>query len=92
MQGNNVFEDKLYYYVERYEKYGILGMTRFENDEIEGTFIINLKDLSVEKVSDKIYNGLYIFDDTGIYACDDKCNIVKLDFDGKMVGTLLRAR
>ena len=85
----NIFEDKLYYSIQRYEKYGEIGMTRYEDDEVEGTYIINLTDLSAEKISDMIFDGLYIFDDSGIYACDEHCNVYKLDFDGNVIDTLI---
>lgn len=84
LQGNNV-----YLSVKRYEEHGDFGMLRYENDTLEGTYRISLIDYSVEKLSDEIYNGLYIFDDTGIYACDENCNIYKLDFDGQRILTIL---
>jgi len=40
-----------------------------EQNEEDGTYRINLKDYSVEKINDTSYTGLYIFDDTGIFAC-----------------------
>jgi hypothetical protein len=85
----NIFEDKLYYSIQRYEKYGEIGMTRYEDDEVEGTYIINLTDLSAEKISDMIFDGLYIFDNSGIYACDEHCSVYKLDFDGNVIDTLI---
>ncbi len=88
----NLYHDKLYYSVKRYERYGELGMTRFENDEIEGSYIINLTDLSAEKVSNMIFDGLYIFDDSGIIACDENCNIYKLDYKGNVIDVLLEIK
>lgn len=88
----NLYHDKLYYSVKRYEKYGSLGMTRYEDDEFEGTYIISLTDMSIEKGSDMIFDGLYIFDDTGIFACDENCNIYKLDFDGYVIDTILEVK
>ena len=58
--------------------------------EAGGTYRIDLKDLSNEKISDKGYRGLYIFDDTGIFACDKEGSIVKLDWNGKVTKTLLK--
>lgn len=61
----------------------------YENDELSGTFRINLLDYSCEKISNQFYSGLYIFDDSGIYACDDNCHIYKLDFDGNITRILM---
>lgn len=88
----NLYHDKLYYSVKRYERYGELGMTRFENDEMEGSYIINLTDFSVEKASNMIFDGLYIFDDSGIIACDEDCNVYKLDYKGNVIDVLLESK
>ena len=88
----NLYHDKLFYSVKRYEKYGSLGMMRYEDDEFEGTYIISLTDMSIEKASDMIFDGLYIFDDSGIFACNDGGNIYKLDFKGNVIETLLEAK
>lgn len=61
----------------------------FENDTLSGTYRIDLKNYSSTKISDSVYTGLYIFDDSGIYACDNNCHIYKLDFDGNVIMTLL---
>lgn len=60
-----------------------------ENDTLVGTYRISMDDFSVKKISDSVYTGLYIFDDSGIFACDDNSHIYKLDFDGNTVLTLL---
>lgn len=60
-----------------------------DNDPSAGTFRINLKNYSCEKLSDSTYNGLFIFDDNGIYATDDQGRILRLDFAGKLVQTVL---
>lgn len=65
------------------------SLERDENDELEGTYRISLHDYSMEKISDQIFNGMFVFDDTGIYACDEY-NIYKLDFDGNILDTLLK--
>lgn len=84
-----VYHDMLYFSFMRSEKYGNIGMLGFENDDLIGTWRISLTDYSIEKLSDEIYDGLYIFDDTGIYACDCYCDLYKLDFDGKVIETLM---
>ena len=65
------------------------SMVLFENDNVSGTYRINLDDYSVQKINDSVYTGLYIFDDSGIYACDENCCIYKLDFDGNLIDSLL---
>lgn len=85
----NVHEDMVFLSFKRYEDYDTVFAKRFENDNVEGTYRIDLRDYSVVKISDAVYDGLYIFDDTGIYACDDGYNIHKLDYDGKYLFTLL---
>lgn len=84
-----IYGDEVFLSLKRWEDWGEIGMRRYDDDAVEGTYRISLSDYSVEKISDKIYNGLYIFDDTGIYACDETSNIFKLDFDGNLVETVL---
>ena len=85
----NVHEDYIFLSLLRYENYDTVFAKRYDNDTVEGTYKIDLRDYSVKKISNKIYNGLYIFDDTGIYACDEGYNIYKLDFEGNQLCTLL---
>ncbi len=59
-----------------------------QDDPKDGTYRIRLTDGSVEKLSSRYYCALFIFDDTGIYACDDADSIYKLDFNGKLTATL----
>ncbi len=73
----------------RYENYDTLFPKRYDNDHLEGTYRIHLKDFSIEKISDSIYSGLFVFDDSGIYACDSECGIFKIDFDGSILMTFL---
>ena len=81
----NVHGDYAYLSFKRYEKHGEIGMLSYKNDTLEGTYRISLIDYSAEKISDDIYNGLFIFDDTGIYACNIDTEIYKLDFDGNRI-------
>lgn len=86
----NVHGTDVFLSFKRFEKEGLFGSyVRFKNDTMEGTYRISLNDYAVEKISDEIYNGLFIFDDTGIYACDEDCHIYKLDFDGNVIMSLL---
>ena len=74
----------------RYEKYGDLkiGMKRYVNDTKEGVYRISLKDFSVTKISDTIFNGLYIFSKNVILGCDDNCNVYFLTMDGDIMPIL----
>ena len=85
-----VYHDVVYLSFIRSEKYGKIGELGFDNDDLIGTWRISLTDYSAKKLSDNIYNGLYIFDDTGIYACDYSCSIYKLDYDGLVIDTLMK--
>ena len=51
---------------------------------MEGTYRISLKDYSVEKLNDNIYDGLYYFGDAYIYACDRDGGIYRLNLDGSV--------
>lgn len=55
-----------------------------------GTWHIDLTNFSVTKISDENYSGLFIFDDTGIFACDGNGNVHKLDWSGKRTQTVLK--
>lgn len=85
----NVHGDWVYVSFNRYKEYkDVIGYIPFENDTFEGTYRISLIDYSVEKLSDEVYYGMYIFDDTGIYACKES-GIYKLDFDGNVLYTIM---
>ena len=89
-----VYKDVAYLSFMRFEKHssGWLGWDRYENDTIEGTYAIDLNRFTYTKISDEIYDGMYIFDDTGIYACDRNKCIYKLDFNGNVLETLMKVR
>lgn len=84
----NVHGEWVYVSFSRYKSLEGCSISKFENDTMEGTYRINLSDRTAEKLSDTIYDGLYIFDDTGIYACKAG-RIYKLDFNGDVIMTLL---
>ena len=91
-----VYRDAVYLSVKRYQNggnFGAGGSESIPDDTMSGTYRISLTDHSVEKLSDAVYDGLFIFDDTGIYACGKpqiySISIYKLDFDGNVVDTLL---
>ena len=77
--------DYAYLSLRRYKEFGEIGMRRFENDTVEGLYRISLNSYCSEKISDKIFDGLYNFDDTCLWACDNNCNIFQLDLDGTVL-------
>ena len=83
----NLYGEYAYISLVRYTQWGPLGLggLRDEQDQVNGTYRIDLKNYSVEKISDEIYNGLYIFDDSGIFACNSDYQVFKLDFNGNVL-------
>lgn len=81
-----IYHDEVFVSVLRYAKgnSGGKGFIGFEDDKLSGTYRINLTDFSVEKISDLIFTGMYIFNDSEIYACDKNHRMYKLTFDGGM--------
>lgn len=88
----NCHEGYVYLSFKRYERFDSSNKfkLRYENDTIEGTYRISLNDGSCEKISDNIYSGLFIFDDSGIYAVSEENNIFKLSFEGDIIDTILQ--
>lgn len=84
----NVYGEFVYVSFVRYAGFDDIGLTKYENDTMEGTYRISLVDYSVEKLTERTYDGFYIFDDTGIFACKDGC-IYKLDFDCNVIMALM---
>lgn len=86
-----VYHNSVYLSVMRYEKgtSSWSGMVGYKNDDVKGTYRIDLNDYSIEKVSDMIFDGMYIFDDTGIFACTEDNRVYKLDFDCTVIKRLL---
>lgn len=84
----NLFGDYAYISIMRYD----IGQELFigwGKDPLTGTFRIRLVDGTIEKISDEFYYALYIFDNNGIYAIDGKQRIIKMDFNGNVVGVVL---
>ena len=88
-----VVGDYAFLSVKRYQgyKYNVLPQ-RYENDEIEGTYRINLATQTTEKVSDSIFSGLYYFGGERIFATDEECNVTVLDLEGNVVQKLLEVK
>ena len=84
-----VYNDFVFLSVKRYEGFDEYGyIKRFEDDEKEGLYRIDLNDYSVRKISSVIYQGLYILDSC-LFACDEKCNIYQLDYEGNVITAVL---
>lgn len=84
----NVRGDDVYLSLVRYVELGELGRKSDPKDEINGTYRISLINYSIEKLSSHVYTGLYIFNDSGIYASDRDGRVYLLDFDGQLVAEL----
>lgn len=90
----NIYGDNVYFSFVRYEKRDRtqIGYSRFENDPLEGTYRLSLKDFSYQKINDQIFDGLYNFDDTGFYCTDENHNIYKMDFEGNVTPIYIKRR
>lgn len=80
-----VIDEYAFISLKRFEGYHDIGLRRYENDEVEGTYMINLVDYSVVKISDEIYNGLYHFGGEYLFATDEYGCVYLLGFDGAIV-------
>ena len=84
----NIHDGYVYLSLARYSKKGFINMEINDNDPMNGTYRIRLEDGNREKISDDVYFGLYIFDNTSIFGCRKDGVICKLDFDGKLIAEL----
>lgn len=86
----NVYEDYIYFSLIRYESWAESGkgMQTFADDNISGTYRIDINTFTTEMISDRAYCGLFIFDNTGMFATDEWGNIVKMDFFGNILQDL----
>lgn len=82
----NMYNENVYISIGRVSSDGFVAIPF---DPVNGTYRINLEDRSVKKLSEKVYSGLFIFDNSGIFACDMDSNVYKLDFDGNIDALLL---
>ena len=55
---------------------------------MEGTYRISLKNYSVEKLNDNIYDGLYYFGGDYLYACNRDGCMYRLNLDGSVKDVL----
>lgn len=85
----NFYGDYVFVSFTRYQGYGPSNVTLelFENDTLPGTYRIDTRDNTITKISDTVYGGMYIFDDTGIFTVgkDFKYSIVKIGFNGDRI-------
>ena len=70
--------------VKRYEKIGRTGYgyVRYVNDEFEGTYLVDLSDMSSRKITDTIFCGLFCPDESCVYGCNEKGDVFLLRFNG----------
>ena len=68
----------------------LFNTSRFKKDEAEGLWRVNILTGEMEKLSGKMYEQLYIYDNSGIVACTFSKDIVKLDFDGRIIKYIVR--
>lgn len=87
----NFYDNYIFVSFKRWESYDEsgIGLKSFEGDGLEGTYRIDIKDMSIEKISDNIYNGMFVFDDSGIYACNREGDIHQIDFNGNLIQTIV---
>lgn len=81
----NFYENYVFVSFRRWEAYSNIGLKPYDNDMMQGTYRIDIKTNAVEKISEHIYSGMFIFDDSGIFACDGDGNIHLIDFDGNVL-------
>lgn len=75
----------------RYNPISLVRWQRYEDDDISGTYRISLEDFSVTKISEQVYEGMYIFDEDGVYACDEEKNIWYFNNDGSELRAIIKA-
>lgn len=79
--------DQLFFSCARYETYGQIGACEYEDDELSGTYRIDLSDYSSTKINDMFFCGMYCFDGKCIYGVVYDHNITSIyevSFDGGM--------
>lgn len=82
----NFYEDYIFLSFMRWEGYGDIqiNLKAYDNDAVKGTYRIDMRDNSIIKISDETYNGMFILDDTSIFACNRNGDIHQLDFEGNI--------
>lgn len=87
----NCYGDYAFLSFVRYEKWDSMDywLLPYENDTISGTYRIDLTDFSAKKISDNIYRGIFIFDNTSIFVCDKNEGVYQIDLNGNLMTTLI---
>ena len=87
----NCYGDYGFLSVKRYEQWDSMnyGLLPYENDTISGLYRINLTDHTAEKISDNDYRGIFIFDDTSLFVCDNDGGVYQLDYNGNRITTVV---
>ena len=91
----NIYGNQSYFSFRRYEKWDDsmqYYLEPYENDTISGTYRIDLTDFSTTKISDNSYRGLFIFDDSSVFAVDKDYGVYQLDANGNLMNTLVNPR
>ena len=65
-----------------------IGMIRFTNDSVEGMYEVQPSSGKLKKISDIVFDVVFVYDNTHILGCDEKMNIWLFDLEN-MVSTLL---
>ncbi len=80
-----VINNTAYISVKRFEGWGSSGkgMKRFIDDQIEGTYKVDISCFAVEKISNMVYDTMYVFDETHIIGCDEHLKVWLLDLDSE---------
>lgn len=87
-----VHENYVFLSFMRWEKYKDIFAVRFENDMLEGTWRIDLRDFSAEKISEEIYDGMFIYDDSTICAVKEGGSIDQISFTGELKQIITKGR
>lgn len=87
----NYYGDYGFLSVKRYEQWDSMNyrLLPYENDTISGFYRINLTNYTAEKISDVNYRGIFIFDKTSLFVCDNNGGIYQLDSNGNVMTTLV---
>lgn len=88
----NYFGDVGFLSFVRYEKWDSTWgyfLEPYEDDSISGTYRIDLTDFAMEKISDKYYNGIFIFDESNLFVCDPNGGVYQMNHSGDLEATLI---
>lgn len=87
----NFYDNYIFVSFKRWESYDETGkaLKSFENDAVEGTYRIDIRDNTILKISNNIYSGMYIYDGTCILACSREGDIHQLSFNGELMQVIV---